>query len=151
MCSSDLLDFFVGTWKAEGRFHDTPFGAGKPIEMVITGSREDRGHWTIVRTEEVATDQNPDPLTARYIWGYDEQAGEFVAEWFDANGGRATQRSTGWQGDTLVFEGTITMGGHRLPLRDSFTRLGDDRYYHIGETDLGNGWITVDDETATRS
>ena len=50
-----------------------------------------------------------------------------------------------------VKQGTITMGGHSLPLRDSFTRLGDDRYHHIGETDLGHGWITVDDETATRS
>lgn len=144
------LDFFVGSWQAVGRFHETPFGAAKAIEMTIAGSREDRGFWTVVRTEEVATEQNPDPLTARYLWGYDADADEFVAEWFDSNGGRATQRSKGWQGDKLVFLGAMTMGGHTVPLRDSFTRSDDDHYYHIGETDLGHGWITVDDETVTR-
>ena len=80
------LDLFVGRRQAVGRFHDTPFGSGKSIEMVITGSSEDRGFWTVIRTEEVA----------------------------------------------------------------SFTRSGDDRYHHIGETDLGDGWIAVDDEDATR-
>jgi hypothetical protein len=144
------LAFFVGTWHAEGRFHDTPFGAGKPIEMTLTGSSEDGGFWTVLRTEEHATEQNPAPLTARYIWGYDEVAGQFAADWFDSNGGRATQRSDGWDGDRLVFLGTITMGGHTVPLRDTFTRTGPDSYHHIGETDLGDGWIPVDDEHVTR-
>jgi hypothetical protein len=144
------LDFFVGTWQATGKFHQTPFGAEKPIEMTITGSREDRGFWTVIRTAELGTAHNPDPLSARYLWGFDAQAGDFVAEWFDGNGARATQRSAGWQGDRLVFEGTITMGGQTVPLRDSFTRTGADHYHHIGETDLGQGWITVDDEEATR-
>ncbi|WP_432990088.1 hypothetical protein [Dactylosporangium sp. CA-233914] len=144
------LDFFVGDWHAAGRFHDTPFGAAKPIEMRIVGTSEDRGFWTVVRTEELATENNPAPLTARYVWGYDAAAGEFVAEWFDGNGGRATQRSKGWEDDRLVFLGTITMGGHTVPLRDTFTRTGPDHYHHVGETDLGNGWLTVDDEDATR-
>jgi hypothetical protein len=144
------LTFFVGTWHAEGRFHETPFGAAKPIEMTLTGSSEDRGFWTVLRTEETATEHNPDPLTARYIWGYDEATDEFVADWYDSNGGRARQRSAGWDGGRLVFLGTITMGGHTVPLRDTFTRTGPDGYHHLGETDLGDGWIPVDDETVTR-
>ena len=146
---SELI-FFVGTWHAEGRFHETPFGAAKPIEMTLTGSSEDRGFWTVLRTEETATERNPDPLTARYIWGYDETTDEFVADWYDSNGGRACQRSAGWDGDRLVFLGTITMGGHTVPLRDTFTRIGPDGYHHLGETDLGDGWIPVDDEAVTR-
>ncbi|MFJ7217817.1 DUF1579 family protein [Amycolatopsis sp. NPDC098790] len=145
------LAFFVGTWHAEGRFHETPFGAAKPIEMTLTGSSEDRGFWTVLRTEEAATEDNPDPLTARYIWGYDDAADEFVADWYDSNGGRASQRSAGWDGDELVFLGTITMGGHTVPLRDTFTRTGPDSYHHLGETDLGGGWIPVDDEAVTRA
>lgn len=144
------LTFFVGTWRAEGRFHETAFGAAKPIEMTLTGSSEDRGFWTVLRMEETATELNPDPLTARYIWGYDEAADEFVADWYDSNGGRARQRSAGWDGDRLVFLGTITMGGHTAPLRDTFTRTDPDGYHHLGETDLGDGWIPVDDETVTR-
>ncbi len=145
------LDFFVGAWDATGRFHETPFGAGKPITMRIEGSAEDGGMWTVVRTRELPTDDNPSPLTARYLWGYDAIADEFVAEWFDSNGGRATQRSAGWDGDVLVFEGAMTLGGHTVPLRDTFTRTGPDAYHHIGETDLGGGWIPVDDEDARRA
>lgn len=144
------LDFFVGRWHATGKFHETPFGPGKPIEMSITGTSEDRGTWTVVRTEEHATADNPAPLTARYLWGYDAVANEFVAEWFDSNGGRATQRSSGWEGDVLIFLGTMTLGGATVPLRDTFTRQGPDGYHHIGETDLGQGWIAVDDEDVVR-
>lgn len=39
------------------------------------------------------------------------------------------------------------MNGATLPLRDSFSRRGTDAYHHIGETDLGNGWIAVDEES----
>jgi hypothetical protein len=129
-----------------GDVMQTPFGAAKPIEMTLTGSSEDRGFWTVLRTEETATGHNPDPLTARYTWGYDEATDEFVADWYDSNGGRARQRSAG----RLVFLGTIAMGGHTVPLRDTFTRTDPDGYHHLGETDLGDGWIPVDDETVTR-
>jgi hypothetical protein len=144
------LGFFLGSWEGIGEFHATPFGAQKAIDMRVTGSAEERGQWLMVRTEELATGENSTPLTARYLWGYDAAAQEFTAEWFDSNGGRATQRSAGWIDDTLVFLGAMTVGGFTVPLRDSFTRRGDAGYYHIGETDLGEGWITVDDETFTR-
>ncbi|MGW4601416.1 hypothetical protein ACWEOA_40025 [Streptomyces sp. NPDC004457] len=49
-----------------------------------------------------------------------------------------------------MFEGTMTMNGATVPLRDTFTRLGPDTYHHIGELDLGQGWTAVDEETATR-
>ncbi|WP_432837375.1 hypothetical protein [Dactylosporangium sp. CA-092794] len=144
------LDYFVGAWQAAGRFHETPFGPAKPIAMRIVASSEDRGFWRVVRTEELPSADNPTPLTARYLWGYDAAAGEFVAEWFDSNGGRATQRSAGWDGDRLAFLGAMTMGGYTVPLRDTFTRSGPDRYHHIGEVDLGGGWQAVDDEDVTR-
>ncbi|MEU1340114.1 hypothetical protein [Streptomyces sp. NPDC005827] len=81
---------------------------------------------------------------------FDATSDEFVADWFDSNGGRARQRSSDWQGDTLAFQGTITMNGATVPLRDTFTRLGSDTYHHIGEIDLGQGWTPVDEERATR-
>lgn len=144
------LGFFLGGWEGSGEFHATPFGSQKAIDMRVTVTLEERGQWLMVRTEELATDDNAAPLTARYLWGYDQTATEFTAEWFDSNGGRATQRSAGWVDDTLVFLGTMTVGGFTVPLRDTFTRQGESGYYHIGETDLGEGWITVDDETFTR-
>jgi len=42
------------------------------------------------------------------------------------------------------------MGGYRFALRDTFTRRGDHAYHHLGEVDLGQGWIPVDEEQARR-
>jgi hypothetical protein len=98
-----------------------------------------RGFWIRTRTAEQDSPDNPNPLTATYLWGYDPEAGRFSADWFDSNGGRATQTSAGWEGDRLVFVGQMTYGGYRFALRDTFTRRGDDAYHHLGEVDLGQG------------
>ncbi|OXM61724.1 hypothetical protein CF165_37765 [Amycolatopsis vastitatis] len=119
--------------------------------MRIDGVREQRGFWITLGTAELPTPENPAPLSARYVWGYDPAAGEFVADWYDSNGGRAVQRSAGWAGDRLRFLGTITMNGATVPLRDTFTRRGADAYHHVGEIDLGEGWIPVDEEEAVRA
>lgn len=144
------LEFFLGHWNAPGVFHETPFGPRKPILMRIDGASEHRGHWMTLDTAELPTPDNPAPLTARYVWGYDQATDEFVADWYDSNGGRGIQRSTGWASDQLVFLGTMTMNGMTVPLRDTFTRHGPDAYHHIGEIDLGAGWIAVDEEDAVR-
>jgi hypothetical protein len=109
-----------------------------------------RGFWIRTWTAERPTPDNPNPLTATYLWGYDFDTGWFSAEWFDSNGGRATQTSTGWEGDRLVFLGQMAYGGYRFALRDIFTRHGDDAYLHLGEVDLGQAWIPVDEKQAYR-
>ena len=85
------LAFFTGAWEAEGTFHATPFSAEKPIAMRIDVEVVHRGFWVQTRTAERPSPDNPNPLTATYLWGYDAEAGRFSAEWFDSNGGRATQ------------------------------------------------------------
>jgi Protein of unknown function (DUF1579) len=140
------LAFFVGGWEAEGTFHATPFSSEKSIDVEVVH----RGFWIRTRTAERPSPDNPNPLTATYLWGYDPETGRFSAEWFDSNGGRASQSSAGWEGDRLVFLGPMTYGGYRFALRDTFTRRGDDAYHHLGEVDLGQGWIPVDEEQARR-
>ena len=144
------LGFFTGAWEAEGTFHATPFSSRKPIVMRIDVEVVHRGFWIRTRTAEQPSPDNPNPLTATYLWGYDPETGRFGAEWFDSNGGRATQTSTGWEGDRLVFTGQMTYGGSRFALRDTFTRTSPDGFHHLGEVDLGQGWIPVDEERARR-
>jgi hypothetical protein len=144
------LAFFTGSWEADGTFHATPFSSEKPIAMRIDVEVVHRGFWVQTRTAEQPSPDNPNPLTATYLWGHDPETGRFSAEWSDSNGGRATQTSTGWVGDRLVFTGQMTYGGYRFALRDTFTRLGDDEFHHLGEVDLGQGWIPVDEERARR-
>ncbi|PRY39800.1 hypothetical protein [Umezawaea tangerina] len=144
------LDFFLGEWEAPGVFHETPFGPRKEIDMRTEGADDHRGWWITLRTTELPTPHNPTPLTARYVWGYEPETDEFVADWFDSNGGRARQRSRGWVGDRLEFVGTMTVNGRTVPLRDTFTRRGPDAYHHVGAVDLGSGWLPVDEEDAVR-
>jgi hypothetical protein len=144
------LAFFVGAWEAEGTFHATPFSAAKPIAMDIDVEVVHRGFWIRTRTAERPTPDNPNPLTATYLWGYDFDTGWLSAEWFDSNGGRATQTSPGWEGDRLAFIGQMTYGGSRFALLDTFTRRGPDSFHHLGQVDLGQGWIPVDEEHAHR-
>lgn len=144
------LDFFVGSWDAAGVFHETPFGPRKDIDMHVHVEPEVRGLWLTTRTAELATPDNPAPLTACYAWGFDATTDEFVADWYDSNGGRAVQRSSGWRDDVLQFNGPMTMNGASVPLRDTFTRTGPDPCHHLGEIDLGAGWLPVDEENAVR-
>jgi hypothetical protein len=144
------LDFFSGAWEAEGTFHATPFSSRKPIAMRIDVEVVHRGFWIRTRTAEQPSPDNPNPLTATYLWGYDPETGRFDAEWFDSNGGRATQTSTGWEGDRLVFTGQMTYGGYRFALRDTFTPTSPDEFHHLGEVHLGQGWIPVDEQRARR-
>ncbi|EFH82978.1 DUF1579 domain-containing protein [Ktedonobacter racemifer] len=97
------LAFFVDSWKAHGTFFATPTSSQKTIEMNIHGTQDLENNWLILRTEEIPTPENPHPLSAIYIWGYDLTSRQFIASWFDSHGGRATQTSSGWDGDQLVF------------------------------------------------
>jgi hypothetical protein len=143
------LDFFIGEWEAEGTFFTTPFSTEKSIRMNIETRRDLKGFWVLTRTAEQPTADNLNPLEASYVWGYDTANGQYIAEWFDSNGGRAHQESPGWDSDRLVFTGTMTSGGFTFALRDTFTRRTNG-YHHLGEVDLGAGWIPVDEEAVRR-
>jgi hypothetical protein len=146
----DQLDFFLGRWHGKGTFFATPWWSEKPIEMTTEVTRELGDNWYLTRTAELASADNPNPLTAIYIWGYDAASQQFVAYWFDSRGGRATQTSPGWEGDTLIFNGEMTSGGYTFPLRDTFVKHGDGAYHHLGEVALDEKWIPVDEEDMTQ-
>ena len=109
-----------------------------------------RGFWLRFNTAELPDGDNPNPLSATYVLGYDTSAGKYVSIWFDSNGGHATQTSAGWDDQTLVLDGQMTVGGFTFPLRDTFLRRTDDEYYHLAEVDMGQGWIRADEETVRR-
>ena len=146
----DDLRFFTGTWQASGTFFATPFSDRKPIRMTIQVVPVLGGSWVQTETAEEATADNPDPLLASYLWGRDAATGRLVAYWFDSSGGRAHETSPGWSGDRLVFTGEMTNGGITFPLRDTFVHIDPDAYQHLGEIDLGQGWIPVDEESVRR-
>ncbi|MDD5367779.1 MAG: DUF1579 family protein [Anaerolineaceae bacterium] len=146
----EALAFFSGKWQGKGTFFATPWWPEKPIEMTTEVTRELGDAWYLTRTAEKASPENPQPLSAIYIWGYDAGSGRFVASWFDSRGGRATQTSSGWKHATLVFEGEMTAGGFTFPLRDTFEKRSEQAYHHIGEVSMEGRWMPVDEEDMTR-
>ena len=144
------LAFFASRWKANGTFFATPTSGQKVIEMTIHGTYDLENNWLLLHTQENPTPENSHPLSAIYIWGYDLSSQQFLASWFDSNGGRATQTSSGWDGDQLVFLGEMTVAGQMFPLRDTFVKKGEDTYYHVGEAYFQEQWVPVDEETVSR-
>jgi hypothetical protein len=145
------IAFFAGSWRATGTFFATPFNpTSKPIRMAIRTRLEDGDSWLVQHTAETATAENPNPLSAHYLWGYNSACKVFTADWFDSNGGRATQTSQGWEGDKLTFTGHITYGDRVFPLQDIFVKKGKTSYYHRGQVDFGQGWQAVDEENVFR-
>ncbi|HZB30185.1 MAG TPA: hypothetical protein VE465_08460 [Streptosporangiaceae bacterium] len=56
------LNYFRGTWAAEGIFHATPFTPQKSIRMHIEADLVYRGSWIQFNTAELADGDNPNPL-----------------------------------------------------------------------------------------
>ena len=144
------LAFFVGKWQANGTFFATPTSPQKPIAMTTDVTFELGGHWLVQRTEEQPTPENPSPLSVIYIWGYDLTSQQFIASWFASNGGRATQTSSGWNGDQLVFLGEMTIAGQTFPLRSTFIKKGENTFYYLGEVYFNGKWIPRGENLSVR-
>ena len=55
-------------------------------------------------------------------------------------------QSEGWNGETIVFTGRLTMLGVDCELRQTITRQGHDAFHALNEERLSDGqWVVVDD------
>jgi hypothetical protein len=55
-------------------------------------------------------------------------------------------QSTGWRGDTIVFEGTLTMLGVDCELRQTIEKQGNDEFHIANEEKLPDGNWKITDE-----
>jgi hypothetical protein len=76
---------------------------------------------------------------------YDTTARNYLMLWIDNTGGRASQTSSGWEGDKMVWLGDGSMDGKKIAARDTFARKGAD-LRHLGELQLDGKWVVVQDE-----
>ena len=137
------LDYFTGLWTTTGTVRDAPFGITKPLRArVSTWSVED-GFWLQVRIQEQPATGNPAPLSARQVWGYDMTSHRYLCCHVDNQGNHAQASSAPSDSNALVFEGWIAHAGARLPLRQTFKRLGPARYVRVDEMKLGARWSIV--------
>ena len=145
------LNGFVGTWKCTGMAFASDMGPEHATTATVTGKWILNGKWLEVRYTENKTAKNPQPFAVVAFWGWDEGQKKLVAGSVDNMGGYAVQSSSGWDGDSLVFEGPAHMGPTAPNGRDTFTRSGKSKMTHsFAIPDNAGGWKKFDEETCRK-
>lgn len=145
------LQFFIGTWACTGTGFASPMAPEHPTSATVRGTSAVGGMWIHLTYDEKTMDSNPMPIHAAMYMGYDAERKEFLLGCVDSLGGRCTETSKGWNGDTMVFEGTGSMGGQKAGSRDTFVKKGAGQLTHTGEMQGPDGkWTKLDEETCKR-
>jgi hypothetical protein len=79
-------------------------GSGKAFKGIVDKTVEFDGNTYVERYSEVANADHPSAWKSIFIMSYDPQANRWVRNGVDNNGDRNAASSTGWQGDTWVWE-----------------------------------------------
>lgn len=87
---------------------------------------------------------------SRDVWGLDSASGELIRIIFDATGTYAVVKSTGWKDGKLVLEGDARSAGGVVRVRETITRLGDDRFVATWEAYRNGVWSAYSVERVTR-
>jgi len=143
------LDYFEGSWRCEGEAKPGPFGPGGKT----TGTAEIRdtlgGFWQAGVIKSSMPEMGV--MEGLFHTTYDPVAGEYVMLWVDNAGAWAESRSSGWKGDTMVYEGEMVMAGQKMMGRDSFSKGADGSLRHAAEVQLEGDWVLIFDEVCKKA
>lgn len=145
------LKYFGGSFRCKGQAFASPYGPAHPTEATVHVALELDGFWYTGRYTEKKTQQNTHPYEFDFSWGYDAATEKFLAAGHDNMGGSATQTSSGWEGDRMVWDGETLAMGQKAGARDTFIKKGPDELQHTGEMQLNGQWTKLDEETCTRA
>ena len=136
------LAYFTGDWECAGKFDSS----GKTIEAHQRFSPELEGAWLSFRHD----DKPPFSYHAFSEWGWDAQQKRFMMIALDSVGGARIFYSSGWNANTLQWDGDALGTTVAPKQRFSFERL-DDRHFRVSYFALKNGdWSRVDASTCTK-
>lgn len=146
------LGIFLGHWSCSGKAMPPPDSKEHATKAVVYGSKAVGGRWLHLTYDERKSKANPSPYHVGVYLGYDTAKKDFVLNCVDNTGGYCTEHSTGWSGDTIVFEGTGNADGRQFGSRDTFVRQGTHRLTHTGAMQGSDQkWSEIDQETCRRS
>lgn len=142
------LAFMEGTWSCEGKMFETPMSPAGTMKSTADIRRDLGGHFQTGTIK--GTSANMPPFEGRFHATYDTGMKQFVMLWVDNMGGWAQNTSSGWKGDTMVYEGEGHMGGQTMKGRDTFTRSGTSTMKHTWEMQIQGKWMPVGEETCQK-
>jgi hypothetical protein len=145
------LDFFAGTWHCTGKAFANPMSPEHATTATVHADKAVGGRWLHVRYDENKTATNPTPYHIGVYMGYDSAKKQFVEGCVDMFGGYCTQNGSGWNGDTMTFEGTNNGMGDPAGVRDTFAKRGPNGLIHTGEMQgPDKKWNKTDEEACHR-
>ena len=145
----DEIAYFEGTWRCEQPLSSV---SSELIVLNWQVERDLNASWYVGYAEEVATTTNPEPTSSREFLGYDAVSEHFVRVSAVSNGNLLNLTSSGWQGEQLTWEGTVTTRNELISLRQIVTREGENTFtatYFILDS-ISNDWQAAVSETCER-
>jgi hypothetical protein len=79
-------------------------GSGKGFKVTVEKTVEFNGHTYVERYIEMKSADHPNPWNAIFIMSYDPASTRWVRNGVDNSGERNAASSSGWNGDTWVWE-----------------------------------------------
>ena len=142
------IAYFEGSWSCQGKMNESPLGPAGEIQGTADIKRDLGGFWQSGTIK--GTSKNMPPMEGRFHATYDPAAKQFMMLWVDNMGGWAQSRSSGWKGDTIVYEGEARMGPQKMRARDTFTRSGAGTMKHMWEAEIDGKWMVLGEETCRK-
>ena len=139
---------FEGMWTCEGKTFESPMGPAGPMKSTADIRKDLNGHFQTGRIKGTGTGMPP--FEGIFHVTYDSGMKQFVMLWVDNMGGWAQNMSSGWKGDTIIYEGEGHMGGQTMKSRDTFTRKGPSSMRHTWEMETNGKWMPAGDENCTK-
>ena len=90
----------LGKWACNAK----ETGSGKAFKAVVEKTVEFDGHTYLERYYEIANPDHPNAWKGVFIMSYDPQSKRWVRNGIDNSGERNAASSSGWNGDTWVWE-----------------------------------------------
>jgi hypothetical protein len=79
-------------------------GSGKSFKATVDKTVEFDGNTYVERYVEMKSADHPNPWNAVFLMSYDAEGQKWVRNGVDNSGGRNAASSSGWNGDTWVWE-----------------------------------------------
>lgn len=79
-------------------------GSGKTFKTTVEKTAEFDGHTYLERYVEAKSADHPNPWNGIFLMSYDPASGRYVRNGIDNSGERNAATSSGWNGDTWVWE-----------------------------------------------
>jgi hypothetical protein len=101
--SNKELDIYkgnLGKYACDGK----EVGSGKPFKATVEHTVEFDGNTYIERYTEMKSADHPNPWKGIFIMSYDPDTKQWVRNGVDNGGARNAASSTGWNGNTWVWE-----------------------------------------------